>query len=347
MNTELGTVSTLLVYGAMACYVVAMVAFAVDVSALGAGAKPDRRRRAAGIGMSVTWLAAIVQLVAIVFRGLAAGRVPWANMYEFTLMFTFFLVALFVGIQRRRDIRYLGVGVALLAFLALFLGTAVLYVEADGVQPALDSYWLVIHVSVATLATGLFGLSALASVLQLVKGRREGRAADRPDPAIVPGGDGSVDGDGGASGGGASSRGEGASVGERSTGGGSLAVAPARPGNGATVLDRILAPLPAAADLERFAYRLNAVAFVAWTFVLVAGAIWAEHAWGRPWGWDPKETWSFVIWVIYAAYLHARVTTGWAAQRFAYFALVGFVALLANFYVVNIFFDGRHSYSGL
>ncbi|WP_147918654.1 c-type cytochrome biogenesis protein CcsB [Ruania zhangjianzhongii] len=346
MNTELGAVSTLLVYGAMACYVVAMVAFAVDVSALGVGAKPDRRRRAAGIGMSVIWLAVLVHFVAIVLRGVAAGRVPWANMYEFTLMFTFFLVALFVGIQRRKDIRYLGVGVALLAFLALFLATAVLFVEADGVQPALDSYWLVIHVSVATLATGLFGLSALTSVVQLVKGRREARA-DEPTPAIVPGGDGSADGDGGASGGGGSGRGNGAPVGERGPGGGSLAVAPARARSGPTVLDRVLDPLPAAADLERFAYRLNAVAFVAWTFTVVAGAVWAEHAWGRPWGWDPKETWSFVIWVIYAAYLHARVTTGWAAQRFAYFALAGFVALLANFYVVNIFFDGRHSYSGL
>ena len=338
MNTELGTVSTLLVYGAMACYVVAMVAFAVDVSALGAGAKPGRRRKAAGIGMSVTHLAVVVHLAAIVLRALAAGRVPWANMYEFTLMFTFFLVATFLGIQRRKDVRYLGVAVAMLAFLALFLATSVLYVEADGVQPALRSYWLVIHVSVATLATGLFGLSALVSVVQLLQGRRESRAADQPDPAIVPG-TGTAADDGGASPGGAGA------PAESGRPGGGVATAPAR--TKTTVLTRVLEPLPSAADLERLAYRLNAVAFVAWTFVLVAGAIWAEHAWGRPWGWDPKETWSFVIWVIYAAYLHARVTTGWAAQKFAYFALVGFMALLANFYVVNIFFNSRHSYSGL
>src|SRR5690625_3590816 len=102
--------STLLVYGAMACYVVAMIAFAVDVSALGSGKKPDRRRRAAGIGMSVTWLAVLVHLAAIVVRGVAAGRAPWANMYEFTLMFTFFLVAVFLGINRKKDIRYIGVG---------------------------------------------------------------------------------------------------------------------------------------------------------------------------------------------------------------------------------------------
>lgn len=330
MNHELGTVSTLLVYGAMACYVVAMVAFAVDVSALGSGAKPHRRRRAAGIGMSVTWLAIVVHLAAIVTRGIAAGRAPWANMYEFTLMFTFFLVAVFLGINRKRDIRYIGVGVAMLAFLALFLATSVLYVEAEGVQPALDSYWLLIHVSVATLATGLFGLSAMISVLQIIKGHKE-RRDERGGPEIVPGG-----------GVGAETAPQGTDAGPHG-GGTATAVAPAR----TTIGGRVLSALPSATDLERLAYRINAVAFIAWTFVLIAGAVWAEHAWGRPWGWDPKETWTFVIWVIYAAYLHARVTSGWAKEKFAYFCLVGFMALVANFYVVNIFFNSRHSYSGL
>ncbi|WP_159623323.1 c-type cytochrome biogenesis protein CcsB [Ruania rhizosphaerae] len=347
MNTDLGTVSTLLVYGAMACYMIAMIAFAIDVSALGTGAAKDRRRRAAGIGMSLTWLAVVVLAAGTLLRGLAAGRVPWANMYEFTLMFTFFLTAIFLGIQRRRDIRYIGVGVTLLSLLALGLATAVLYVDADGVQPALDSYWLVIHVSVATFATGLFGVSALLSVLQLIKGRgRDGgsgasaggvaattgtqRGSDRPDAFTERPGAVSV-----------SAAAAPSAVVDSAPAG----AAPA--GSRTGVLSRIVDALPAAADLERIAYRLNAVGFVAWTFTLVAGAIWAEHAWGRPWGWDPKETWTFVIWVIYAAYLHARVTTGWAANKFAYFALVGFMALLANFYIVNIFFNGRHSYSGL
>jgi cytochrome c-type biogenesis protein CcsB len=108
-----------------------------------------------------------------------------------------------------------------------------------------------------------------------------------------------------------------------------------------------MAQLPGAESLERFAYRLNAVAFVGWTLTVVAGAIWAEAAWGRPWGWDPKETWSLVIWLIYAAYLHVRATVGWSINRFAWFALIGFVALLANFYIVNVFIPGNHSYSGL
>ncbi|TDE91763.1 c-type cytochrome biogenesis protein CcsB [Occultella glacieicola] len=322
----------------MASYVVAMIAFAVDVSALGIGAPRDRRRRAAGIGMATMWLGAGLQLVAIVVRGLAAGRVPWANMYEFTLMFTFFVVAIFLGLQTRRDVRYLGVGVSMLAFLALMLAVTVLYVEADGVQPALRSYWLVIHVSVATLATGLSGLAAMISVAQLVKARTE-RAGARGGRAPVTAAATST----------ATAEVTSGATADLGPGATATAVAetttPKQPR--ATFGSRIIEALPPSANMERLAYRLNAVGFVAWTFTLVAGAIWAEHAWGRPWGWDPKETWTFVIWVIYAAYLHARVTTGWAAEKFAYFALVGFMAVLANFYIVNIFFSGKHSYAGL
>src|SRR5699024_5908873 len=95
-----------------------------------------------------------------------------------------------------------------------------------------------------------------------------------------------------------------------------------------TFVGRLMAQLPDAESLERFAYRLNAVGFVGWTLTVVAGAIWAEAAWGRPWGWDPKETWSLVIWLIYAAYLHVRATVGWTINRFAWFGLIGFVALL-------------------
>jgi cytochrome c-type biogenesis protein CcsB len=247
-------------------------------------------------------------------------------MYEFTLMFTFFMVAVFLGIQTKRDVRYLGAPVMMLTVLGLGLAVSVLFIRADGVQPVLDSYWLLIHVSVATVSTGLFCVAAVFSVLQLLRGRRGGRpedpararvlAAARPGPGGAPAPEDAGEPEPGAN-------------------------APVR----ATFLSRILVTLPETAVLERLAYRLNAVGFVTWTFTLVAGAIWAEHAWGRPWGWDPKETWTFVVWVIYAAYLHARVTAGWTAEKFAYFALAGFVALLANFYVVNIFFSSKHSYA--
>ncbi|MFE7138182.1 c-type cytochrome biogenesis protein CcsB [Streptomyces sp. NPDC057644] len=111
----------------------------------------------------------------------------------------------------------------------------------------------------------------------------------------------------------------------------------------ASVMER----LPAAASLDKFSYRINAAVFPLWTFTIIAGAIWAGDAWGRYWGWDPKEVWSFITWVAYAAYLHARATAGWKGRKAAYLALVAFACWLFNYYGVNIFVSGLHSYAGV
>ncbi len=105
--------------------------------------------------------------------------------------------------------------------------------------------------------------------------------------------------------------------------------------------------VPTALSLENLAYRINAVAFVLWTFTLMAGAIWAEEAWGRYWGWDTKEVWTFVIWVVFAGYLHARATRGWTGTRAAWLCIVGYLCILYNFGIVNVFFSGLHSYAGI
>ncbi|WP_030565256.1 c-type cytochrome biogenesis protein CcsB [Streptomyces aureocirculatus] len=116
------------------------------------------------------------------------------------------------------------------------------------------------------------------------------------------------------------------------------------PGRFATsVLER----LPAAASLDKFTYRMNAAIFPLWTFTIIAGAIWAGDAWGRYWGWDPKEVWSFITWVAYACYLHARATAGWKGRKAAYLALIAFGCWLFNYYGVNIFVSGKHSYAGV
>lgn len=343
---SLENLSIVLVYGAMAAYTVAMLAFAIDVFGLGSRAT-TRKRRAAGIGMSTTWLAALLHLGALITRTMAAGRVPWANMYEFTLMFTFFVVATFLGLNFVRDMRFLGALVNLLIVLGLGLATSVLYVKAEGVEPILDDYWLIIHVSVATLSTALLYIGAAFAMLQLaqhaaekktvgaapqqVENLRSRKRASRvrnlaEEATTVAAG---------------TSSGAGAGT--------TTAVMDAESGAEAdentSPFLRIMGALPSAAKLEIWAYRIVGVGFVTWTFTIIAGAIWAEHAWGRPWGWDPKETWSFVVWIIYAAYLHARATVGWTAEKFAYFLLVGFLALLANFYIVNLFIPGNHSYA--
>lgn len=330
MNLEY--LSIALVYGSMAAYTVAMIGFAIDL--FGVGTRPEGRpRRAAGIGMATTWLAAGLHLLALITRTIDAGRVPWANMYEFTLMFTFFVVAGFLVLNLIRDMRFLGSLVTLLIVLGLGLATSVLYVKAEGVEPILDNYWLIIHVSVATLSTALLYLGAAFAILQLAQHRAEARtggAAPQPVENLRTrrrGGPSRV-----------------RTIGQEAQAGATTAVLD-EPAENPSAFLRIMGSLPAAAKLELWAYRIVGVGFVTWTFTIIAGAIWAEHAWGRPWGWDPKETWSFVVWIIYAAYLHARATVGWTAEKFAYFLLVGFLALLANFYLVNLFIPGNHSYA--
>jgi cytochrome c-type biogenesis protein CcsB len=110
---------------------------------------------------------------------------------------------------------------------------------------------------------------------------------------------------------------------------------------------RFLATLPSSERLENSSYRVILIGFVFWTFTLIAGAVWAERAWGRYWGWDTKEVWTFIIWTLYAGYIHARATRGWRGARSAYLAIIGFAAVLFNFTIVNLFFKGLHSYSGL
>jgi cytochrome c-type biogenesis protein CcsB len=113
-------------------------------------------------------------------------------------------------------------------------------------------------------------------------------------------------------------------------------------GNYAWIQKRV----PDSKTLDLFAYRVHAFAFPLWTFAVVAGAIWARSAWGRYWGWDPKETWAFITWVGYAAYLHARVTVGWKGNKAAWLALFAFFTFIFNYFLVNFFFEGLHSYSG-
>lgn len=116
---------------------------------------------------------------------------------------------------------------------------------------------------------------------------------------------------------------------------------------GGEVTGWLASRVPSAQRLDALAYRTFAFVFPLWTFAVIAGAIWAENAWGRYWGWDPKETWAFITWVIFAGYLHARATAGWRGGRAAAIALVGYGAFLFNYFGVNMFITGLHSYSGV
>jgi cytochrome c-type biogenesis protein CcsB len=256
-----------------------------------AGRPTGRRSRAGGIAIGLFVLATALHLAAVTARGLAAGRVPWSNAYEFALTGALAVSLLALALLIRRGTRWLGAFVTLPVLLTLGLATSVFYAETTALAPALQSFWLVIHVSVAFVGSALLTLGFSVCVLQLVQ--------HRADTVAAQGG--------------------------------------TRP--------RLLRSLPDADALEATAFRLNAAGFVLWSFTLVAGAIWAEHAWGRYWGWDPKETWSLVIWVVYAGYLHARVTAGWGGRRAAWLSVSGYACLLFNFFGVNYLLVGNHSYA--
>jgi cytochrome c-type biogenesis protein CcsB len=121
----------------------------------------------------------------------------------------------------------------------------------------------------------------------------------------------------------------------------------ARLADGGAPESGIVSRLPAAAALDRVAHRTAVFGFPIWTFAVIAGAIWAEAAWGRFWGWDPKETWAFIAWVVYAAYLHARTTAGWRGRPAAWVNVVGLVVMIFNLLFVNMVSTGLHSYAGV
>ncbi len=113
------------------------------------------------------------------------------------------------------------------------------------------------------------------------------------------------------------------------------------------VASRIADRLPNSETLDRAAHRLVIFGFPIFTFAVIAGAVWAESAWGRFWGWDPKETWAFIAWIVYAAYLHARATAGWKGRAAAWINVAGLVVMLFNLLYVNLVSTGLHSYAGV
>lgn len=283
----------------------------------------------------VTVVAVVANVLSVVTRGLAVGRLPLGNMYEFTSVICAAISICWLIVLARTGARTMGAFVMLPVVILAFVAGTVLYVPAAPVAPALNSYWKWIHVTTVALSSSVLMVSGAASVLYLLRGRHERRLA-----TALPSGTGSgIDGDGIDAGG---MEAGGFDAGRPVVGPGGTEHA--RPGRA----DRsLLGRLPSLATLDRIAYRTAIVAFPVYTFAVIAGALWAEVAWGRYWGWDPKETCAFVTWVIYAAYLHARSTAGWRGRRAAWISVVGFASIMFNLFFVNMVVSGLHSYAGL
>jgi cytochrome c-type biogenesis protein CcsB len=103
--------------------------------------------------------------------------------------------------------------------------------------------------------------------------------------------------------------------------------------------------LPTADELDRITYKTIAIAFPLLTLMIAAGAYWANRTWGSYWSWDPKETWAAITWLVYAGYLHMRITRGWRGRRAAYFAILGFAVVMFTFFGVTYLLPGMHAYA--
>jgi len=292
------------------------------------------------LGVGLTVIAAGAHLLGVVTRGLAAGRAPWGNMYEFvTASLAFVVVAYLLGVWRL-GLRWLGIGMTLLLALGNGLAATVLYVAVAPLVPALHSVWFVIHIVAACISAAAFNLGGIASILYLVKKRALGRAGAGAATAgtatePVTGADDVTAAD--------------AASDTPVTGSGAVAVATRRRRAKAAepALTGFLGRLPTLSSIDTLAYRAIAFGFPVWTFTIAAGSVWAEYAWGRFWGWDPKETWSLVTWVIFAGYLHARATAGWRGRNAAIIAIIGLTTFWFNFIGVNLLINGLHSYAGI
>jgi cytochrome c-type biogenesis protein CcsB len=294
-STNYAYLSNYLVYSAMAVYTIAFFAHAIEVafSVRNVDTKTkfdfSRTERSGRIGTAMMVLGTILLFAGVIIRGVSAHRVPWGNMYEFSITGALaFSTAYLFGLWKFK-IRWLGLPVVIAVLLTLGTAITVLYRPSAPLVPALKSTWLAIHVSAAIMSGGVFLLAncVAATYLYLDSMERKG-----PRKAWA----------------------------ER---------------------------LPSLEVLDQLSYRLVAFVFPLWTFAVIAGAIWAESAWGHYWSWDPKETWAFITWVAYAAYLHARVTAGWRGRRAAWLCLFAGSTFLFNYVYINIWGTGRHTYSGL
>jgi cytochrome c-type biogenesis protein CcsB len=302
---------------ALGAYIVAAVAYFFHLA--------FRRTPVWAIGLTAASVGVAAHALSIVARGIAADRVPWGNMYEYSSLLSLLVVlGYLVVVEGVYGVRTLGGFPLAFAILTMAVAVTFLYVGPAPLVPALNSYWIKIHVVAAITGSSLFALGCVITILYLVKDRAERRDLARLAPIMG----GSID--------------LGDEVAPHFERGADEPVA-ARAASTA----RRRAILPSAEVLDRIAYRTIAFAFPIWTFAVIAGAIWAEQAWGRYWGWDPKETWSFITWVVFAGYLHARATSGWKGRRAAFIALVGFASLLITYYAVNLWIVGLHSYAGV
>ncbi len=259
----------------MICYLAAMVMYFIFFAM--------KNEKMSQYGGWVITAGFVLHTVALIVRGIGAGRIPLTNQYEFATSFAWGICLCFLIFEKKYHFQALGTFVTPVIF--LIIGYAAMQSrEVRELMPALRSNWLAIHVSTAIISYGAFGVAFAVSLMFLMRRSMKGHEFWEKH-------------------------------------------------------------IPEEERLDLISYRAVSLGFLFLSFVIVSGAIWAERAWGSYWSWDPKETWSLITWIIYALYLHLRLSRGWKGKQAAIFAVVGFVCVLFTYIGVNMLIPSIHSYA--
>lgn len=319
-----------------AAYLVGTVLYFVFISL--------RREGAASVGRLFLIGGAAVHTVAIVLRGFNSGHAPFSNMFESLSFFAWGIIIIFLVAERKYKLTALGAFTTPVA--VLIMGYAsLLSKEAAPLVPALQSYWLWIHVITCFAAYAAFAVSFSTALMYYARKENNFRATSIVlilacsliDFSLLYHHHFNL-----------------AELTQNLRyyvifSASSLVIAASivnlallsfrvRPG------EKLIEIFPAAKDLDNISYRLVNFAFPFLSLGIITGAVWANYAWGRPWSWDPKETWSLITWFVYAVYLHARITAGWKGRRAAFLNVTGFVSVIFTYFGVNFILSGLHSY---
>ena len=255
-------------------------------------AKVASARKWSGMTQALVWFGVALHLVAFVTRGIAAQRFPLGNLYEYILFMTAVIMVVAAEVVQRKGWHTIWPWLLFPMVIAMFLNSTVFHMQAAPVVPALQSYWLPVHVSSAAIGASIGLVSGAFALLYLLR-MWQPRGGEHG------------------------------------------------------FFGAIARPLPSAKTLDQIAYKTAVVTLPLFGIGIVFGAIWAEVAWGRFWGWDAKETVSMITWILYAAYLHARATAGWKSTAAAWINVFAMAMTIFNMTYVNTVIAGLHSYAGL
>jgi cytochrome c-type biogenesis protein CcsB len=246
------------------------------------------KERGAKLGRMLLLVGVLLHAAGFVARYFVAGYTPITNLFESLSFFAMAIVAVFLVIEQRYNLRVLGSFIAPLGFV-FSVFSAFQSGEVARLAPALNSYWLPVHAILLFIGDAVFAVAFGAGIMYLLQEKEVKKKR----------------------------------------------------------MGAIFKRLPSLDVLDDINYRCLTVGFPLLTLGIITGSIWAEYAWGSYWSWDPKETWSLITWLLYAALLHGRLTVGWRGRKAAILAIIGFCAVVFTFLGVNLLLPGLHSYTSL